>query len=115
VGRVQWVFPDLDVAYPFYDRMIEAGWGAREPILEQVIVGEKRIGGVPWFDVYAPGWGFVRGEWYVGQQAMWMGTKRKTTLAAPVVLPGPQAVADTRWLLNSSWVQRAYRDIVLGL
>lgn len=115
--RTRWVFPDLEGAeYPFYDRMIEAGWGQRERLIENVLVGEKAIGGVPWFDVYAPGWGFVRGEWYVGQQAMWMGTKRKSASVGAPVMPPDQAVIHSTWLFRSPWVlQRAYRETVLEL
>lgn len=139
--RAEWVFPAFsgDVSYPFYDRMVEGGWGRREiGLVEQYLVCHKPVENgkgkeiETWFDLYLPERCIVDGEWYVQQQMAYLHKKHCDGfhVFCPVQKEYPTdryripAPMETHALMNPSWmtdgvsrgecVERAFRRVVLG-
>lgn len=138
--RAEWVFPALsdDTPYPFYDRMVEGGWGRREyGLVEQYLVChkpvEKKQGTETWFDLYLPERGIVDGEWYHRQQMSYLHKKHCNHFKVfyPVEKEDPYdpcripPLMKTHAVMNPAWitdgtsrgecVERAFRRAVLDL
>lgn len=128
--KVSWVFPNLDVTYPFYDHMFEGGFARKETgMISQYLVREKQLAGTSWFDLYVPGMGIVRGEDYLAHQALWFGEKQRDLaeemdLAEEIdpvqekgspFLINEQAILDARWIREQPNLEGAFCRVVLGL
>ena len=121
--QVDWIFPVLGKSYPFYDRMVEAGWGRRE----QGLVGQYLVSHQPpWFDLYLPTRGIVYGEWYHAQQMAYLHKKHCDgfNISYPIQtesvverchIPSPMstgAVLDSRWLYDKECMTRVFESVI---
>jgi hypothetical protein len=134
--RVGWVFPYLSggASYPFYDRMMEGGWGRRtHGLAEQYLVRHKPYRKETWFDLYLPQRGIVDGEWYYAQQMAYL--RKKHCDAFHVFYPlGREYASDrcripplmeTHALVDPKWmtdgvrygedIESAFRRVVLEM
>lgn len=78
---VDWVFPDK--AYDFYDYMVSAGRGKKDPLLIKRYIANKRIidghNGFDIsfnFDLNVPGFGITDGQWWSSQFYEYLVTKQ---------------------------------------
>lgn len=118
--HTQWVFPAFQralAAYPFYDRMIEGGWGKQEPgLVDQYVVQAKQRGKETWFDFYLPMRGIVEGDWYYAQQMAYLYKKHcdafQVICPTQAERPGDRSYLpppmSTYALTDSRWVHGAY-------
>lgn len=136
--RAEWVFPLFqggDGVYPFYDRMVEGGWGKQEGgLIDRYLVQHRPVAGETWFDMYLPARGIVEGEWYMTQQMSYLHKKHCDgfQVVYPVQRDQPNdrsyipPAMSTHVLMNPQWVhgvkesrgedvERAFQRVVLGL
>lgn len=81
--RVVWKFPTL--SHPFYDAMVEAGWGRRDDwlVMNHIVRHKQMEGGKMWFDLYLPGKGILCGKWYYAQQMAYLRRGHCVALGVP--------------------------------
>lgn len=123
--KMDWVFPIVK-SYPFYDKMVEAGWGRREQgLVGQYLVSHKQ----PWFDIYLPERGIVYGEWYHTQLMAYLHKKhcddfnvsypiQEESVITPCHIPsemGTGAILDSRWLYEKECMTRVFEKVVINL
>ena len=128
--NVDWIFPVIHTSYPFYDRMVEAGWGRREQgLVGQYLVSHKWSEEKSWFDMYLPRRGIVYGDWYHTQLMAYFHKKHCNGLNTPYPvrkeytteichIPSPMEegpVLDSRWLYEKRCMERMFEKVVLNL
>lgn len=84
--QVVWKFPTL--SHPFYDAMVEAGWGRRDDwlVMNHIVRHKQMEGGKRWFDLYLPGKGVLCGKWYHAQQMAYLRRGHCLALGVPYLV-----------------------------
>jgi len=121
--KIDWIFPMGD--YPFYNRMVEAGYGRRDEwLIRNYLVCEKWINGSLWFDLYLPSRGIVSGEWYYRQQMAFFYKKEFDQLQLHYPIQKEQRhdihylpdeaitittpLYDSRWIYQQECIERSF-------